>query len=382
MMVAARSSASSETSKMITSSPVSAARISSFSVSTMRTLLPDIASVLLNSLDLAPSMRRKTLTWIKMATSGLMRRVIPEFPESGNFDHSKHDQQPRPAYVRRQPNPGFVRHARQVRSARLSEVSRRGPLAQSKYLAQFKTSHAIHTLQVDRPDRTGIHSCRLKHRGKSVRVGERHGGAVWLRHIEIHLPTRRPDECRKHRFGRGTVMPNQRTDFAAAATRPNNAPRGEAPVPDQPAAIVARSSNPGAEEIRPCRRKDHSVLTCEYVEWHIYQRYRRGRGIERRHAAAITNVFVGEFKAGFAIIVLLRHYAVQSDCARPGTRYAGLPDAKAQPTPAQMRPHDIEAEEREVLVVIHQGENGSRRARELAEQEPVRSGGCKTASVI
>src|SRR5262249_61246273 len=102
---------------------------------------------------------------------------------------------------------------------------------------------------------------------------------------------------------------------------------------------------------RPCRRKDHSVVTCEYVEWHISQRYRSGRGIERRHPAAITNVFVGEYKAGFAIIVLLRHHTIQSDCTLPCTRYAGLPDAKSQPTPAQMRPHDIAADETEGLVV-------------------------------
>jgi hypothetical protein len=49
---------------------------------------------------------------------------------------------------------------------------------------------------------TGIHPRSLEHWRKSMRGRERHGHAVWLRHVEEHLTTRWAYQCRKHRFGR------------------------------------------------------------------------------------------------------------------------------------------------------------------------------------
>src|SRR5262249_31513077 len=54
---------------------------------------------------------------------------------------------------------------------------------------------------------------------------------------------------------------------------------------------------------------------------------------------------------------------------------------QAESAAAQIRPYDIEAEKGKMLVVVYDRENGSRSARELAEQESIWSGGGEASSV-
>src|SRR5271169_3654964 len=95
----------------------------------------------------------------------------------------------------------------------------------------------------------------------------------------------------------------------------------------------------------------------------------------------MADVSVSEYEARFAIIVLLRDHPIESDCPRSDTSHAGSPDAQAEPTPAQIQPHDIETNKGEMLVVIHDRKNCSRYARKLAEHESVWRGGSEARTV-
>src|SRR6516165_7415755 len=215
-----------------------------------------------------------------------------------------------------------------------------------------------------------------------MRGSERHGRAVRLRYIEEHLTTRWAHQRRKHRFGRVAVICNQLADLAARAARPNDAPANQAPVADQCAPDMAGRGDPGVEKCRSRRRKHRSVVSRDEVEGHFGHRHSGRRGLAAwRHPTAITDVVVGKHEAGFAIVILLRHYTVEPDCSRSRARHARLPDAQAESTAEQIRPYDIEAEEGKVLVVVYHRENGSRRARKLAEQESIWSGGSKARSI-
>ena len=78
---------------------------------------------------------------------------------------------------------------------------------------------------------------------------------------------------------------------------------------------------------------------------------------------------VGELEAGLAVVVLLRHDAVEADRAAARVREPRLPHAQAEAAPAQLRAHDVEAEEGEALIVVDGGDDGGGLALVLADEE-------------
>jgi hypothetical protein len=78
---------------------------------------------------------------------------------------------------------------------------------------------------------------------------------------------------------------------------------------------------------------------------------------------------VGESEAGFPIILLLGHDAVEADDARTGMGDAGAPSVQSIAAPAQVGPYDVEAEEGETIVVVHHRNGRSRDAVQFADKE-------------
>jgi hypothetical protein len=93
-----------------------------------------------------------------------------------------------------------------------------------------------------------------------VRGGKRHSRVVWLRYIDEDLSTYRPDQCRKHRFGREAVVCEQWADFATRTARPNYTPSGQMSVADQSAPGMTRRREPTAQERTSRCRKYRSVV--------------------------------------------------------------------------------------------------------------------------
>ena len=71
-----------------------------------------------------------------------------------------------------------------------------------RWLSQFERGHTVHSLECDGPDRTGVHPRSFKYGRKPLHPGERHCGAVRLRHIEEHLASHGSNQRRKYSFGR------------------------------------------------------------------------------------------------------------------------------------------------------------------------------------
>src|SRR5262249_61707632 len=67
--------------------------------------------------------------------------------------------------------------------------------------------------------------------------------------------------------------------------------------------------------------------------------------------------------------------------ARPGMGDGGVPHLQAVATPAQIGPHDVEAEEGEPRVVIDARDGRRRASIELADQKTVRIDGGETGAV-
>src|SRR5205823_234828 len=102
------------------------------------------------------------------------------------------------------------------------------------------------------------------------------------------------------------------------------------------------------------------------------QRHHAGR--RPRHAsasAAVADIGIGEPESRLAIVLLLRHYAVEPDGARAGMCDRPVPDTQPIAAAAQVTPHEIEAEECEGAIVMETGNGRGRRALELANEKPL-----------
>src|SRR5260370_27972410 len=62
-------------------------------------------------------------------------------------------------------------------------------------------------------------------------------------------------------------------------------------------------------------------------------------------------------------------------------RHGRIPDAQAVAAAAQVGPHDVEAEEREALVVIHAGDGCGRRPVEFADEKALRVDGGEAGGI-
>src|SRR5262245_58066211 len=82
----------------------------------------------------------------------------------------------------------------------------------------------------------------------------------------------------------------------------------------------------------------------------------RLRPATRREGRCVADVRVSEPESRFAVVVLLRHHAVEADGAGPGMRDGRIPNAQAVAAAAQIAAHDVEAEERESVIVIEAGD--------------------------
>jgi hypothetical protein len=145
---------------------------------------------------------------------------------------------------------------------------------------------------------------------------------------------------------------------------------------------VPRRADPGAQK-RGARRGEHrGIIRFDRRERdvpEVDQTLRRRR--DSRHAAE-ANIAVGENKAGFAVIVLLGHHAVEADRPRTGMGNGRLPGGQPMTAPAQVGPHDVEAEEGEAVVILHHRNGRSRGAADLADMEAVGIDGGKAGGVL
>src|SRR4051795_6012315 len=84
---------------------------------------------------------------------------------------------------------------------------------------------------------------------------------------------------------------------------------------------------------------------------------------------AVTDIRIGQPESGLLVVALLRHHAVEADGAVTRMFDRGIPDAQAIAAPAQVGPHDVEAEKRESVIVVDAGNRRGRRAVELADEK-------------
>ena len=183
---------------------------------------------------------------------------------------------------------------------------------------------------------------------------ERNGIAVRLRNVEKHLAAADgSDQGVEHGLGGRAVVGNQRADLEARAAGADHAPGGESAVAHQRAPDMAawrRSSRAGSRQAR--RREHRRVVGRNDRERDVGKRNRAGPRDRRRDAPAIADIAIREREARFPVVVLLRDDAVETDRARAGMRDRGLPDVQAKAASAQVRPHDVEAEEGEAVIVV------------------------------
>ncbi len=195
-------------------------------------------------------------------------------------------------------------------------------------------------------------------------------------------PGRTGDETREHGFGAGPIVGDEGPDLVAAAAGADDAPGRQPAVADERASEVPRRADPGAQKRGARRGEYRGIVRCDRRERdvpEVDQALRRRR--DGRHAAE-ADIAVGEDKAGFAVIVLLGHHAVEADRARTGMGNGRLPGAQPMTAPAQVGPHDVEAEEGEAVVIVHHRNGRSRGAAELADMEAVGIDGGKAGGVL
>src|SRR5437870_2082394 len=135
---------------------------------------------------------------------------------------------------------------------------------------------------------------------------------------------------------------------------------------------MAGRADPRAQERAARRWKNPRVVHLDRCKWHFRQRHHAGR--RPRHAsasAAVADIGIGQPESRLAIVLLLRHYAVEPDGARAGMCDRPVPDTQPIAAAAQVTPHEIEAEECEGAIVIETGNGRGRRALELANEKPL-----------
>ena len=191
------------------------------------------------------------------------------------------------------------------------------------------------------------------------------------------------DQRIEHGLGRRAVIGDQRSDLEAGAAGADHAPGGERAVAHQRASDMALRADPGAQEVFARRREHGRVIGRDGGERNVGERRScSGRRARRRDAAAVAHIAVGELEAGFPVVLLLRDDAVEPDGARARMRDRGLPDLPAEAAPAQVRPHDVEAEECEAVVVVDARDGRRRLAVELADQEAFGVDGRKARRIV
>src|SRR5207244_3631231 len=97
----------------------------------------------------------------------------------------------------------------------------------------------------------------------------------------------------------------------------------------------------------------------------------RGRRRTSRDGAAVADIGIRELEARLTVVFLLRHHAVETDGAPRSVRDGRVPHAQPMATAAHIASHDVEAEEREPLVVIDAGDGRGRRAVEVADEKSI-----------
>ena len=138
---------------------------------------------------------------------------------------------------------------------------------------------------------------------------------------------------------------------------------------------MPRRADPGAQE-RGARSRKHRRVVCFHSrQWDFGQRDDaspwRMRG---RNGAAVADIRISKLEPGPPVILLLRHHAVEPDHPCASVRDGRAPYAKSVAAPAQILPHDVEAEEGEARTVIDAGDGRGRSAVELADEEAFRIG--------
>jgi hypothetical protein len=127
------------------------------------------------------------------------------------------------------------------------------------------------------------------------------------------------DACQQRRqnhFGGGTVVGHQRADLAPLAASTDDAPAGESAIAHKRAPDMMRRVDPGAQEGRARSRKHGCVICLHSRQRDFAQRDDIGLWrFGRRDEAAVTDVGISELEAGFPVVLLLRHHAVEPDHA-------------------------------------------------------------------
>src|SRR6185369_8018940 len=77
------------------------------------------------------------------------------------------------------------------------------------------------------------------------------------------------------------------------------------------------------------------------------------RQAPRRLPRLLAGCFATQCKSRLAIVVLLRHNAIESDVAAGQRGHAGLPECETQATATKRGLDDVEAEKAEVRAVLH-----------------------------
>jgi len=96
----------------------------------------------------------------------------------------------------------------------------------------------------------------------------------------------------------------------------------------------------------------------------------------------MADVGVGQAEAGFHVVALLRHHAVQADGPAFQVGQAGLPDLQAVALAAVLGFDNIEAEKAEPVGVFHHGNDGDGFVVQQADEEAIRVGGVEAVRIV
>jgi hypothetical protein len=132
---------------------------------------------------------------------------------------------------------------------------------------------------------------------------------------------------------------------------------------------MARGRGPGFEECPPRRREYPRIVRFNDAEGNFAQVDNTGRRRRGRRHPTEADVAIGEHESRFPVVLLLRHYAVEAHRSRSRMHERRLAHTQSISPPAQIRPHDVEAEKGEALVVVHNRYHGGRLAVDFADEE-------------
>src|SRR5262249_15987483 len=94
--------------------------------------------------------------------------------------------------------------------------------------------------------------------------------------------------------------------------------------------------------------------------------------VRRNDRAAVTDIGIGQFETRFLIVLLLRHYAIESDHTWTGMCNGGIPYTQSMAAASQIFPHDVEAEESEARGGIYARDCCGWGANGIGKEETIR----------